>query len=477
MTRVLLINPLSPERLGAPLLGFQQVAAAFLSRDCEVRVIDAGARNFTRNPGAILAEALDFSPEIVGFSLSTRWAGHAYRLAGHFIDRFPLLVAGGPHPTARPVEVLRHGFDIAVIGEAEETISQLVEHVRGRKSREEICGIWFRASGGIIGEGRPPIPPEDLDLIPLPHIAQSLFDPRWYHDSELEALPGGIITSRGCPARCTFCANSILPRSFRYRSPQSIVEELKILHARSGATFFPFWDDAFTSNRERLFPLLDAFERQIPFELRWSAITRANMISQKLLAAMKRAGCIHINFGVESGDDETLRTVKKGLTTAEVVRALESANALGLTVTCNFMLGFPHETPEAIERTLLFMERIAPLVNSFGTLGVVVPFPGTPLYEESHRKYGFTDWWLREEYSRYLPPPPIEEPERFYRYYIDDPNLELNFFRYPEGTRQIIRACLKFKADHNLRRMGYGRLLHPGRPALFLQGPPQPHLP
>jgi radical SAM superfamily enzyme YgiQ (UPF0313 family) len=118
------------------------------------------------------------------------------------------------------------------------------------------------------------------------------------------------------------------------------------------------------------------------------------------------------------------------------------------------MLGFPQETPEALQRTLDYMHRIAPLVDSFSTLGVAVPFPGTPLYDEHHLSYGFTDWWLREEYSRYCPPPPITEFDRFYRHYIDDANLELNFFAYSDRVRDLIRQCLKYKAEHNLSRMG-----------------------
>jgi hypothetical protein len=100
------------------------------------------------------------------------------------------------------------------------------------------------------------------------------------------------------------------------------------------------------------------------------------------------------------------------------------------------------------------MERIAPLVDSFSTLGVVVPFPGTPLYDEYHARYGFEDWWLREDHSRYRAAPPVTDFDRFYRHYIDDANLELDFFRYTPELRALIRACLKFKAEHNLARMG-----------------------
>src|SRR5262249_2860697 len=153
---------------------------------------------------------------------------------------------------------------------------------------------------------------------------------------------------------------------------------------------------------------------------RWSAITRASMVKPELLRAMRRAGLMHINFGVESGDDAILKAIKKGITTGHVVRALEWAKAEGLRTACNFMLGFPQETPAALERTLRFMERIAPLVDSFSTLGVLVPFPGTPLYDDYHAAHGFTEWWLREECSHYERPPPVSDSDRFYRHYIDD---------------------------------------------------------
>ena len=161
-----------------------------------------------------------------------------------------------------------------------------------------------------------------------------------------------------------------------------------------------------------------------------------------------------MNFGVESGDDEILKAIKKGIRTDHVVRALEWAKEEGLITACNFMLGFPQETPVELERTLRFMERIAPMVDAFSTMGVVVPFPGTPIYEENHFLYGFTNWWQRPEYGHFAPPPPLEEADRYYRYYIDDANLELDFFRYRPEIRHWIQECLRFKAEHNLKRMG-----------------------
>jgi hypothetical protein len=100
------------------------------------------------------------------------------------------------------------------------------------------------------------------------------------------------------------------------------------------------------------------------------------------------------------------------------------------------------------------MERIAPLVDTFSTLGVVVPFPGTPLYEDHHEAHGFTDWWLDPGYSRYVAAPAMADREAHHRYYVDDATLALDFFRYTPEVRELIRGCLRFKAEHNLRRMG-----------------------
>ncbi len=469
MTRILLLNPPSPERLGAPLLGLQYVAAALLERGAEVRVIDAAARYSQRDPAAIRAEVASFGPDLIGFGLFTRWVWHAYRLAEAFRGSGALLVAGGAHTTVRPDEALARGFDVAVIGEAERTVVQLVDVLEGRATLENIPGIRYRGQDGHIHATRPTVALTDLDSLALPLTAQHLFDPHWYDPTGAEVIPGGVLTSRGCPARCTFCANYVTGRGFRFRSAEHVIRELNLYHERFGARFFPFWDDALTAHRPRLFALCDAMADGLRFPLAWSAITRANMVTPALLRAMKRAGLVAVNFGVESGDDAILRAIKKGITTDHVVRALEWSKEEGLRTACNFMLGFPQESPAALERTLRFMERIVPLVDSFSTLGVVVPFPGTPLYDDYHADCGFTNWWLCEEYSRYRPSPPVTDSDRFYRHYIDDANLELDFFHYTPELRALIHACLRFKAEHNLSRMGLLRdpVFRAGPTALF----------
>jgi len=452
--RVLLINPPSPEQLGSPLLGLQYVAASLLARGCEVRVIDAAARHFSHDSEWIANEAEAFAPRIIGFSLFTRWVWHAYGLAERLRNGPWLLMSGGAHTTVCSEETLGKGFDVALTGEAEQGFPRVVDWLEGHDDVGRIPGSVFRQPDGSIGYGPPSKFVERLDDLSPPYLAQPLFDPRWYDPSGQETAPGGILTSRGCPARCTFCANAVTGRSFRYRSSGNVTCEINAWHDRCAISYFPCWDDALTANSSRLMELCAAIERDVRFPFAFGAITRANMVNRDMLRTMRRAGLINVNFGVESGDDGILRAIKKGLRTDHVVRALEWAKEEGLVTACNFMLGFPQETPVELERTLRFMERIAPMVDAFSTMGVVVPFPGTPMYDEFHFLYGFTNWWLRPGYSRYSAPPPIEDYDRYYRYYIDDANLELDFFHYNPEMKPLIRECLRFKAEHNLKRMG-----------------------
>jgi len=457
VTRVLLINPPSPQRIGTPLLGLQYLASALLLAGCDVKVIDAAARCFDKEHAWIIAEADAFDPQVVGFSLWTSWVTEAYQLAQLMKGRYPLLVAGGPHATACPDETLLQGFDVAVIGEGEQTLVRLAAFMRGSEPLEDVPGIRYRAADGSIRHGPDGSPISDLDTLPFPLQSQHLFNPRWYSDSDTEILPGGIITSRGCPSSCIFCANYVTGRAVRFRSAASVVIELNAAHRRSGMTFFPFWDDALTADSGRISELCTAFRNDLEFPLLWSASSKVTMVQPDMLCMLKEAGLSAIIFGAESGDDDILSAVGKGITTAGVVKALEWAKAAGLMTVCNFMLGFPQDTPESLRRTLAFMERIAPLVDSFSAMGVVVPLPGTPLYNRFHEQYGFSDWWLRKYNPGFISPPPIEDFEKFADYYCGDANLERNFFCYSDESRRLIMECLRFKGEHNLKYMGMGK--------------------
>jgi len=151
--RVLLINPPSPERLGAPLLGFQYVAAALLARGCEVRVIDAAARYYDGDADAIVDEALAFAPRIIGVALFSRWVWHAYGLVERLRGCNALMVAGGAHTTVCPDETLDRGFDAAITGEAERSIVDLVDAIEHDTPLDRVPGIRLRARDGSVVAG------------------------------------------------------------------------------------------------------------------------------------------------------------------------------------------------------------------------------------------------------------------------------------------------------------------------------------
>jgi radical SAM superfamily enzyme YgiQ (UPF0313 family) len=452
--RVLLIVPPSQQKLDSPLLGLQYVAASLLNAGCEVRVIDGAARYFACDDAWIAEEAGQFNPDIVGVGLFTHGARHAYALVDHLRERFPLLVAGGPHATACPEEALQHGFDVAVIGEGEVTLNRLVAVLRGETTLDRVPGIRYRARNGTIRAGLEGEPVHDLDALPFPQQSQHLFDRRWYTDVDTERIPGGILTSRGCPAGCIFCAHYVTGNRVRSRSAANVIAEMNRYNRRFGAPFFQFWDDAFTADPERIKALGNAIAQEIDFPLSFIASTRVNMVEPEMLRTLKGAGLEAIVFGVESGDPSILRAIKKGITTDDVLRALEWAKEAGLRTVCDFMLGFPQDTAASLERTLHFMERIAPLVDTFSTMGVVIPLPGTPLYNDFHGRYGFTDWWLRESSDYSIPAPPISDLDNFKAHYCSDPALDHDFFHYSNDLRELILACLRFKGAHNLARMG-----------------------
>ncbi len=428
MARVLLIVPVLPQRLGAPYLGQQYIAASLLAHGHEVVCLDLAAVCSTLSEDDAYAVAAEFRPDLIGMTLFTYNALTGYRLARRLGGLGALLVAGGPHPTIVPEEPLGRGFDVSVKGEGELVILELANAVDD--------GV--RPSGVHTQEAI-----EDLDALHFPHTSEGCYDPRQYHP-DITVVPGGMMTSRGCPARCTFCANYVTGRAYRWRSSDNVIAEMRGLAQAHGVRHFPFFDDAFTAGKPRLEALCAAIE--IDPVLRgctWTCITPGNMVRAKDLAMMRRAGCVAINFGLESGDLDVLRRIGKGVRPERVRDAVRAARAAGMITVVNFMFGFPGEGVDALLRTRDFMETLAPDTDFFNNRGVLVPFPGTAIYDAHHEEYGFTRWWL--DPARIPVEPEVSD-------LYSDPALAMDYFGYSEPVREAIAACVHFKADHNARR-------------------------
>jgi len=460
VARVLLVMPKLPEPLGAPYLGQLYLAAALLRAGHEVRALDLAARAAPSEDDA-LREAARWGPDVVGVTLFTLNAARGYALAARLGAALPgaLLVAGGPHVTACPDEPLAHGFHATVAGEGEEPVVVLAARAgralgasAGGGARLEVLdavpGLRRRGGAGPANPAR-----ASLDGMAPPHEGYGAFQATWYGLPVGAPLaPGGVMTSRGCPARCTFCANHVTGRVFRWRSAADVVGELLALEARFGLRHFAFWDDAFTASRPRLEALCDALSAEPALDgVTWSCITPGIMVKPRDLARMRRAGCVAVNFGIESGDPSVLKAIGKGQRPRHVRAAVRAAKAEGMAVVVNFMFGFPGEGVEELGRTRVLMEELAPDVDAFNTRGVVIPMPGTPLYERYADAFGFRGWWL--QLGDALDAPHHASARDAMAWEARDPALEMDFFQYREDVRRAIEAAVRFKAEHNLRRL------------------------
>lgn len=457
MARALLIMPPLPQRLGAPYLGQQYIAAGLLAAGHEVHCLDLAALHWTGTEDDVAVRVRELAPEIIGMTLFTCNALAGYRLAERLQGMARLLVAGGPHATVLPDEPLRFGFDLSVAGEGEQTIVAIADQVDHGGDPATVPGVHSPA-----GAGPPAGALENLDTLAFPLLSYPCYDHRWYHPDSL-VVPGGLMTSRGCPARCTFCANYVTGRAYRWRSADNVVAEMVMLRRRYSVGHFPFWDDAFTARRSRLNALCDAILAEPALAgITWSCITPGNMVKPHDLARMRAAGCVAINFGIESGDYNVLRSIHKGQRPEHVIAAVRTARSAGMTTIVNFMFGFPGEGVAELRNTLALMEALAPDTDFFNNRGVLIPFPGTAIYDRWHAEYGFTEWWLD-------PTRGIEEPvlqgmdyATIQRCLEHDPTLDLDFFRYSAPVREAIAECVRFKARHNQRTIAHQQQRYAG---------------
>ena len=443
MARLFLINPPTDETVRTPLLSFLYLAAALRRGGHQVALLDCSAEFAPKDHVEIVARALEFAPDLVGIHCKTLYAQDAYALARSFTGRVKL-VCGGPHPTVAPLEPLQQGFDFSVRGEGEETLTELCDALDGKRSLNDVRSLAYQ---GGLNPSRGFL--LDLDALASPIDALDLFDPRWY-GHEKTVPPAGLLSSRGCPAACTFCSNNVTGRRFRYRSPGSIASEIRELRKRTDFIAFSFFDDSFAVGRRRMNELCDAL---VGLGVQWTCTAHPAHLDPDILKQMKRAGCGGVDIGMESGDPAMLLRIGKGVTVERVLEVLGWARDLGLHCMLNLMFGWPDETLDELRTTVDFIERAAPLAAAFNARGVLVPYPGTQIYDENHARFGFTEWWLREPPLRYRPFPSSWDRAEVKRAYADDAALARNYFRLSDAHLDLIQQGLQRKADATYRKI------------------------
>jgi radical SAM superfamily enzyme YgiQ (UPF0313 family) len=347
-------------------------------------------------PLAVAAQA--FAPDLIGITANTTQIMAAWRDAEMLkgLGDAPI-VLGGPHPTVLPEESAAKPFvDVVVRGEGEATWLELLQAWdRGNAGlgadrfldAEDgpILGITYRDSQGEIVStaDRAPIPVAELEAMPFP--AWHLFKMERYTNLQPTvdrvlgpSLP--ILTSRGCPYRCSYCSQ-IGPRRWRARSAENVVAEWRWLGREWGAAEIGVLDDSFNIDRQRVLDLCRRLGEEGLTGVPWIMINgiRANLADEEVLGAMVRAGCLRTAFGVESGNQAILdAVVDKHLTLDQVRSAFRAARAVGLETIGFFIIGLPGETEQTIEDTIRFAIELDPVVANFS---IATPFPGTQMYD------------------------------------------------------------------------------------------------
>ncbi|MBK8995138.1 MAG: B12-binding domain-containing radical SAM protein [Myxococcales bacterium] len=446
--RVALLLPPAVEPVKTPLLAFGYLAAALGDRGHEALVVDCAA------PGGPKLEQLpalvaDLAPDLIGLHLKTLEVQPGYRAALELGSVGVPLVAGGPHASVCPDEALRQGFDYVLRGEAEASLPDLADALSGKRELGEVAGLSFvdRGLTRHLPEGPRPV---DLDYLPNPLSALHAFDAVAY-GADRPAVPAGLLSSRGCPAACTFCANNVTGRKFRFHSPERVAREVGQMVRELGRPGFAFFDDSFAVGGARLRKLCGALERVE--QAQWTCTAHPAHLDRDVLQLMRRAGCGGLDIGLESGDADMLEAIGKGVSAERVLRVLEWAAELGIHTVVNLMVGWPDETEAQLEATLAFIERAAPLAGGFNARGVLVPHPGTELYDRYHQRFGFTEWWLRDAPIAYERFPAAWTESEVARAYASDAALERNFFDHDPTRLGLMTAVLEQKAFHTWRRV------------------------
>lgn len=320
-------------------------------------------------------------PDLLGVSQFTHNRFDSLRLAGLAKEANPacFVVFGGPHPSHRWHELLSQNrvVDAVVLGEGEETFCELVDCLaQPGGDLHGVRGIAFRSGAEVVRT--PPRPPlADLDKLPLP---AACFDDAIGVDihRQLEF----IITSRGCPASCSFCSSPrFWGKGLRFRSPRSIVDEIRYIRDRYGLIYFSIRDDTFTTDRQRVLEFCRLLLREKVFIL-WNCQSRVNAVDEELLCWMKRAGCECIQFGVESGSPKVLKALGKGITPAQVKLAARAARRAGIRLSVYLITGVPGETEEDLRESLALLDSIK---AHDGQVSPLAYYPGTRLFEDGVR--------------------------------------------------------------------------------------------
>ena len=406
-----------------PPLGLLSIAAILEKQNIDVRIVPADMLKLSWKQ--IAQEIKDFGPDIVGVTSVTENRFQSFKLIRLAKKTLPraVTILGGPHASMAAEDTLMHipELDFVVRGEGEMTMTELCrsfEEGMDYSSLESVTGISYRDNGEI--RANPPRAPI-LDLDSLPYPAFHLIPFEQYNfgfpvpgKGELPAI--NIMTSRGCPFNCNFCATPInWGRKVRMRSPQNVVEEIEFLKDKYGIRVVFFFDDTFNANPKRVGQICDLIIQK-KLDIFWKCDIRNDLIDRKLLAKMKEAGLFHLSFGLEAGSERVRnQIVNKKVDVGDFHMLIQWCQELEIVPNPFFIFSHPTETWEEAQETITIIEQYGESVEA--SVAILHVYPGTPL-EKTAREQGmlpkdFT--WTRRYHSKVITLPTAQGDVPLYK--------------------------------------------------------------
>ena len=391
----------SPTNARSPYMPFfyLYLAGYLEKKGYRVEIADPHERTQESNINLILEKVKQSKPRFVGLAAFVTDYDLMVHLAKSIrnITLAPIII-GNAHPSVLPSDFLysESPFDIAVCGEGEMTCEEILERYRNHADLSQIKGIAYLNSEGkvIVTPERRFLPGVEWGK-PAYHLLDMEFysRPSKYLIRNLYTRTAVIYTARGCPFKCGFCAANAVwdanslegSKLVRNRPMENVMEELELLQNRYKFDFFYILDDTFGLREKDVYDFCDAYKKS-GLKMLWGAETRVTCVRKKeVLLAMKDAGCIQLDFGVETGSPALLKTIDKAIKVENILLGFKNCHEVGMRSFANMLINLPGETTKDLELTHELLREIKPTFSSFG---VTQPYPGTPFYKQGGFTFG-----------------------------------------------------------------------------------------
>ena len=415
--RILLINPPSGNEISSntppivdeeqgffPPPGIMYVAAyAEKYTDHQIEILDTQVEQLKYSQ--IEQEIRKRKPDIVGITTMTFSLIDSMLTAKIVkkVDDGIKVILGGPHVSIYPEETIKFPeVDYLVLGEGEIAFTELLQNFDDKDKLRYVKGLVFKDNGDIVNTGSREFI-KDLDALPSP--ARHLTPYRKYRSLlAKEPTITTMITSRGCPYRCTFCNRPHMGKRFRARTPSNVIDEMEEC-ARMGINEIAVYDDTFTLDRQRTIDICNEILSR-GLKIKWDIRTRPDIVDKELLIKLKQAGCDRIHYGIEAGTPEMQEVLKKEITLEQAENAIKWSKEVGIPTLAYFMIGSPGETREQIMQTINFAKELEP---DFAHFSITTPFPATELYA-----VGLKESIIKSDYWQDFAENPVEKFETPY---------------------------------------------------------------